>query len=177
MVSDEIVDKVRRREQGTAQAGALLEEVMDRLATTGERGSQSAVFVVWNRVNGDVERAHTTGVYVGEPRRGARDPELTVYVDSPSFRTDFSANHEVYLARLASAGLRFSRIEFRLSKRKAARREEPSRPSPRKDPLPELSAEEEIGVEGLCSSLPERLRKSVSQAMRVSLRVQKQEHS
>ena len=178
MVGDQIVDEVRRREQNTTNVGGLMGQVVERLATPCVRDSQNEAWLAWNRVNGDVERTHTSGVYVGEPRRGARDPELTVYVDSSSFMTDFSANHEVYLARLENAGLRFSRIEFRLSKRGSSMREgETARSASVKRELPELAPNEEREVEELCSALPESLRASVSQAMRASYKTQKQEHS
>lgn len=178
MVSDQMVDEVRRREQNTEHAGDVIRHVVGSLSSAGEHRMQSGVWLVWNQVNGDVERAHTTGIYVAEPRRGALDPELTVYVDSPSFMTDFSANHEVYLARLENAGLRFSRIEFRLSKRGFPKREgENVRSAPVKRELPELAPNEEREVEELCSALPESLRASVSQAMRASYKTQKQEHS
>ena len=178
MVSDQIVDEIRLREQNATSAESLMGQVVEGLASAGGHGSQSGVWLAWNRVNGDVERAHTSGVYVGEPRRGGRDPELTVYVDSPSFMTDFSANHEVYLARLESVGLRFSRIEFRLSKRPSMRGEGlPARVVAEKRTLPNLTPDEENEVEKLCSALPASLRASVSQAMRVSYKTQKQEHS
>ena len=182
MVGDQIVDEVRRREQNTTNVGGLMGLVVEHLATPCVRDSQNEAWLAWNRVNGDVERTHTSGVYVGEPRRGARDPELTVYVDSSSFMTDFSANHEVYLARLESVGLRFSRIEFRLSKRSAQKKDAaPARSRVEKPALPRelpsLLPDEEEEIEKLCSALPANLRESVSQAMRVSIRAQKQEHS
>lgn len=169
--------EVRRRERAGEGVGNLLGRALDRLGSEGERDGSSSAWIAWNRVNGDVERAHSTGAYVGAPRRGARDPELVIYVDSHAFITDFSANREVYLARLETAGLRFSRIEFRLSKR--PRTERPPAASPRREerPLPELTAEEEREVSKLCDHLPAALRDSVSQAMRVSYRAQKQEHS
>lgn len=182
MVGDQIVDETRLREQNTTSVGSLMGQVVERLATPSASDSQNEAWLAWNRVNGDVERTHTSGVYVGEPRRGARDPELTVYVDSSSFMTDFSANHEVYLARLESVGLRFSRIEFRLSKRTAQKKGSvPSRGRAEKTELPRelpsLLPGEEEEIEKLCSALPANLRESVSQAMRVSIRAQKQEHS
>lgn len=176
-MSDEMTREVRRRERGGEGVGNLLGRALDQLGSTGERDGSSRAWIAWNRVNGDVERAHSTGAYVGAPRRGARDPELVIYVDSHAFITDFSANREVYLARLETAGLRFSRIEFRLSKRPRA--ETVPSPSPMRGtrPLPELDAAEEREVEELCAGLPTTLRESVSRAMRVSYRAQKQEHS
>ena len=169
--------EVRRRERGGEGVGSLLGRALDRLGSTGERDGSSRAWIAWNRVNGDVERAHSTGAYVGAPRRGARDPELVIYVDSHAFLTEFSANREVYLARLETAGLRFSRIEFRLSKRPRATAASAPLPARKTQPLPELTATEEREVDELCAGLPVALRESVSRAMRVSYRAQKQEHS
>ena len=177
-MSDELTREVRRREQGPTAVSDALAAAVGGLGEEGRRGAGASAWIAWNRVNGDIERAHSTGVYVGEPRRGAVDPELTVYVDSHSFITDFSANREVYLARLETVGLRFSNISFRLSKtgtRKNSQVRKVSTPQPRK--LPELSPGEESEVERLTAELPDALRESVSRAMRVSYRAQKQEHS
>lgn len=176
-MSDELSRAVRLRESGGTGLVELVSGEVDRIGSQGRRDAAAFAWIAWNEVNGDVERAHTTGVYVGEPRRGARDPELTVYVDSAAYLTDFSANREIYLARLETAGLRFSRISFRRSRgerKKAvtARREDRARPEP-----PELDAAERREVGDLCANLPEPLRDSVSRAMSASYRAQKREHS
>ena len=107
-MSDELSRAVRLRESGGTGLVELVSGEVDRIGSQGRRDAAAFAWIAWNEVNGDVERAHTTGVYVGEPRRGARDPELTVYVDSAAYLTDFSANREIYLARLETAGLRFA---------------------------------------------------------------------
>lgn len=71
----------------------------------------------WYRANGDVERAHTTGVFLKRPRRKGDAPILGVYVDSHSRLTDFTVNREIYLARLHNVGLEVSGIEFLLTRR------------------------------------------------------------
>lgn len=177
-MSDELAREIRRRENGGKTLEQLLGGEIARIDVEGTRRNSASAWSAWNAVNGDVERAHTTGVYVGEPRRGASLPELTVYVDSNAYLTDFSANREIYLARLESAGLRFSSISFRRSKSAAKTQDKTARKkAPAKQPLPELTPEEEAKVTELCASLSERLRESVSQAMRASLRAQKREHS
>lgn len=176
-MSDELSREVRLREGGGAGLVELVSGEVDRIGSQGRRSDATLAWIAWNEVNGDVERAHTTGVYVGEPRRGARDPELTVYVDSAAYLTDFSANREIYLARLETAGLRFSRISFRRSK---GRRETVVPPRRRGRALaepPELDATERREVVELCADLPEALRDSVSRAMSASYRAQKREHS
>lgn len=178
MVSDEIEREIRRREHAGRSLESLLGGEVERIDSQGARRGAAQAWAVWNAVNGDVERAHTTGVHVGEPRRGARDPEFTVYVDSNAYLTDFSANREIYLARMETAGLHFSSIAFRRAKGRAAGGTAPSRvASVARAPLPELTPDEERRVSELCSTLPESLRESVSRAMRASLRAQKREHS
>ena len=172
-MADELTVEVRRREEGGRSLSGLVGDEVRRLGSSPERAAANAAWIAWSEVNGDVERAHTTGVYVGAPRRGASDPELTVYVDSAAYLTDFSANR----ARLETAGLRFSRISFRRSRQQKAappllRTAQAPRPAPR-----ELSEAERREVSALCSQLPESLRDSVSRAMSASYRAQSEQHS
>ncbi len=179
-MGDELERAVRRREQAPTGLGSLMGSVTGRLGTSASRSASVAAFVAWNRVNGDVERAHVTGVYVGEPRRGARDPELTVYVDSSAFLTDFSANREIYLARMETAGLRFSSISFRLSKHKKHKKGTGSflhKKSNHHAAPPELTDAERQEVANACSQLPASLRERVFRAMSASYRAQKQQNS
>lgn len=177
-MSDEIEREVRRREHAGRSLESLLGGEVERIDARGARRGAARAWVVWNAVNGDVERAHTTGVHVGEPRRGARGPELTVYVDSNAYLTDFSANREIYLARMETAGLRFSSITFRRAKVRASRgTAAPKAEATPRAPLPELTPAEEQRISELCSTLPDSLRESVSRAMRASFRAQKREHS
>ena len=176
-MADELTGEVRRREEGGRSLSGLVGDEVRRLGSSPERAAANAAWIAWSEVNGDVERAHTTGVYVGAPRRGASDPELTVYVDSAAYLTDFSANREVYLARLETAGLRFSRISFRRSRQQKAA---PPRPGAGQAPRPasrELTEAERREVSALCSQLPESLRDSVSRAMSASYRAQSEQHS
>ena len=76
--------------------------------------NQRAAYV-WHNVNGDVERAHTTGVFLKEPHVKGAAPILGVYVDSRMRAVDFRANREVYRARLSMGGLEVSEIEFIVS--------------------------------------------------------------
>lgn len=130
----------------------------------------------WMTANGDYERRHTVGTFVDEKVPRGELPALVVYVDSKTCEVDLTANREIYLARLSSCGLNFSKIVFRLSKAEYIRRRDASRTSPKdatRAPLPELTAEEAEHVDRLCADLPESLRDSVSRAMRVSIRAQK----
>lgn len=176
-MGDELERAVRRREQAPTGLGSLMGSVTGRLGTSASRSASVAAFVAWNRVNGDVERAHVTGVYVGEPRRGARDPELTVYVDSSAFLTDFSANREIYLARMETAGLCFSSISFRLSKHKKGTGSFLHKKSNHRAAPPELTDAERQEVANACSQLPASLRERVFRAMSASYRAQKQQNS
>ncbi len=176
-MSDEIVEALGRREENTQGLGEVLHgylgayEEYDRL-TEGHRAAR-----VWFGVNGDIERAHTTGVFVPEPRRGQSHPELVVYVDSRARATDFLANREVYLARMQAVGLEFTDIKFKLSKYPTAKKEKESRVTSKTcpQPLEPLSSSEKDEILQLTKDLPDGLREAVQKAMENSYRLQKTE--
>ncbi len=143
--------------------------ITDELA--GRMGANQRAALLWAQANGDRERHHTTGVFL---KRGACEvlpPVLGVYVDSHPMLSDFSANKELYLARLNEAGLELSGIEFLLSKtgKRASRQVEQRAPQSLERPLGELTESELRRVEELCQDLPDRLRGPASRAMRLSL--------
>ena len=135
-------------------------------------------FMAWNKVNGDVERAHTRGMYVTKPRRPGELPSLVVYVDSRMRAVDFSANRDTYLARLAAVGFRYSDLRFQQDKRAVGEKglSPKAESTPKKKParpLPELTAVERARVDDMCRSLPDGLRQSVSKALSNSMRREK----
>jgi hypothetical protein len=71
---------------------------------------------VWNHVNGDKERLHTTGVTLSTSHADTRAPRLIVYVDSNVLLSDFRTNTDLYLGRLANQHFMVSGIDFRLSR-------------------------------------------------------------
>ena len=171
-MADELSAEAARRAAGASGLSGILSSMFADRADASWRVTRA-----WHAVNGDIERAHTTGTFVREPRRGESGPVLVVYVDSKARVTDFSANSEVYAARLANAGLSFSKVEFRLSRyparaggageplprRHAAAHDEPAAP----EPAP-LSRDEYEEIERACAALPASLRESVSRAMSAS---------
>ena len=179
-MADELTAALARRESAPAGLSGILSSMLDARADASWRVTRA-----WHAVNGDIERAHTTGTFVREPRRGEDGPVLVVYVDSRSRATDFAANSEVYVARLANAGLSFSKVEFRLSKYPARDRGTEGAPSPRPPAMPAprgrdadsssvpLPREEAAEIERACAGLPSTLRESVSRAMRASYRCQR----
>ena len=116
---DPIQELEGNRERNQESIGDLLSRVVG-----GEmRGRMSAAqraAAAWYGANGDIERAHTTGVFLKKPKREGAAPILGVYVDSHARLTDFTVNREIYLARLHNAGLELSGIEFRLTRRDRA---------------------------------------------------------
>lgn len=171
-MADEISAAARRREAAPVSVASLFESFLDGRGDEMVRATRA-----WYAVNGDIERAHTTGTFVREPRRGETGPVLVVYVDSRARATDFAANSEVYLARLANAGMSYSKVEFRLSKyprrpaeagpgRASAVAVAPGAQAAR--PLPPLSREEEDEIEVLLARVPEGMREDVRKAMRAS---------
>lgn len=93
-MADELSAERARREAAPAGLSGILSAMFDERADASWRVTRA-----WHAVNGDIERAHTTGTFVRDPRRGESGPVLVVYVDSRSRATDFSANSEVYLSR------------------------------------------------------------------------------
>lgn len=165
--------QVRQREGAPEAVGELFSSWLSSMGGTVRDTARAAR--VWYFVNGDIERSHTCGVYVSEPRGRQKLPTLVVYVDSRSRVTDFTANREIYRVRLEQAGLRFSEIVFRESKRP---REEVRRKMDKAPvELPALTPEEDAMVERALEDVPEDLRSSVAQAMRMSMRAEKRRNS
>lgn len=155
--------------------GGLLSECLESYGTAGGEAALSRrASMAWFSVNGDIERAHTVCVFVRPSPRKGRAPVLFVYVDSRTRAVDFSVNREIYLGRLAMAGLEFSEVRFledRRGRGRAASEPASSRTSERPSrALPDLPPEEVRRVERMCAQLPESLRASASRAMSISLR-------
>ena len=121
------------REQAPSAVSDVFSSVLDDMDGARAARSTWSVGRAWYAVNGDIERAHTTGVFVREPKGREQFPALIVYVDSRARATDFNANREVYQARLERVGLHFEEISFLPSNRPAARtaiRERAAGPAP-----------------------------------------------
>jgi hypothetical protein len=152
----------------------------------------------WYRANGDVERSHTTGVFLKRPLRKGDAPILGVYVDSHSRLTDFTVNREIYLARLHNVGLEVSGIEFLLTRhttesgagvrgnaaraagtgtasspRPGTRGFSSSGQMPNTIDLPELTDAQRDEIARSTAGLPESLREKVARAMSYSMRRQR----
>ena len=157
--------------------GEVFSSVMGGLDGSGALRSTWSAGRAWYAVNGDIERVHTTGVFVREPSGRQTLPTLIVYVDSRARATDFNANREIYLARLERAGLRFSEVTFRESKRRVEpERVERSRRQAATPPR-QLTAEEAARIDELAAEVPAPLRDSVSRAMRASWSSRSEENS
>ena len=125
----------------------------------------------WNIANGEVERAHTTGVYVRHAANATHDRILGVYVDTHARLSDFNANREVYRIRLHEAGFDVANIEFRLNRRplrpRSHRGDDAGQPpASRRE---RLSSEEEERVEREVSVLSPKLRDAARRAMTAHL--------
>lgn len=173
------------RRPGAGQQGVseLLRSYLGSDGFAGRMSETQRVVSTWNAVNGEVERRATCGVYVAPASRPGDDPVLVVYVDTRPRATDFMANREVYLARLANAGLRFSELRFRPTKRpprKGPRDQAPAAPAPAHaaprcgEGRPALSAEDAARERDLLATLSDhldpRLRESVRRALDASFR-------
>lgn len=165
----ELADELLRRERSPRPVGEVFSSVIGSLDASDAARSTWSAGRAWYSVNGDIERSHTTGVYVRAPKGHETLPTLIVYVDSRARAVDFTANREIYLARLEHAGQRFAEVVFRESKRPradASPRPRTAPPSPEtREPLDDAALRT---IDDLCSQIPEPLRKSVSRAMRES---------
>ena len=183
---DPIQELEGNRERNQESIGDLLSRVVG-----GEmRGRMSAAqraAAAWYGANGDIERAHTTGVFLKKPKREGAAPILGVYVDSHARLTDFTVNREIYLARLHNAGLEVSGIEFRLTRRDRAEAQGQAAPGasagagegrpalperPRPLDLPQLDEGKRATIEVAVADLEEPLRSKVAHAMEMSMRRQ-----
>lgn len=130
----------------------------------------------WYGANGDIERKHTTGVFLDKtPTKKGRDPILCVYVDSHVRMADFNANKEIYLARLHGVGLQVSGVKFRLSdarhmRKDAGEKYEGIGKKHASVKLPGLSQEERCRIEGMTRNLPDGIRAKAERAIELSFR-------
>lgn len=158
--------------------GSVLSGYFRSPEVAGKMGRGHSAGMAWHSVNGDIERKHTTGVFVDKPRHPGERPVLCVYVDTRMRSVDFRANREIYLARLAAAGYEYSDVRFLVNKRPRPKREDDlaAKEAPTGRPsrlMAELTAEERRSIERETAHLPEGLRQSVSKAMSASIRREK----
>ena len=183
-------DPIQELEGNRERNQESIGEVLSRVVGGEMRGRMSAAqraAAAWYGANGDIERAHTTGVFLKKPKREGAAPILGVYVDSHARLTDFTVNREIYLARLHNAGLELSGIEFRLTRRDRAETQNeagagagagagegrsalPERPRPLD--LPQLDEGKRATIEVAVADLEEPLRSKVAHAMEMSMRRQ-----
>ena len=174
-VTSELAAAALRRAAAPSALADVFDVMVERSGNVERVSSTWQVSRAWYAVNGDVERAATAGVYVATPRLGQKDPTLVVYVDSRARATDFNANREIYLARMAHAGWRFSEIVFKLNRRPAA---EPAGPKAATRPAsPDLApltaadaAETQVLLARLSPTLSPRLKETIQRAMSLSFR-------
>lgn len=176
---DAEVLRARAAANPLAHASSLREQMQDLSNGPLRQGLSKNQLAAraWYSCNGDLERRHTTGVYLRAGRGAAAAPVLGVYVDSHACLSDFSMRQDIYLVRLAAAGLQVSGIEFRLSRREyISAHEVPAKggkkPQERRLLAP-LSSADRSAVAQIASELsprlPETLRAKVSRVVELSL--------
>lgn len=167
-----------RRKPAETRAGDLVRAIFGGNNAAALSAAQRAARA-WYAVNGDRERAHTTGVWLRKSGVAVADPVMVVQVDSGLLAADLGTNKDLYLSRLANRGVRVSDIRFQVGRRKteenARRAEAAARQSACE--LPPLDDHEREEVERAVSHLPEELRRSASRAMCASLRQEKTRHT
>lgn len=169
------------KQHAPAQAGSLVSSYIDGRVLKGASDASRAL-VTWRRIAGKRAAKHTVAVWLNRPKRGDGLPELVVYLDGNALMQDLTTNAELFVERLAYAGLEVARVRFRLS-RKAGQQAQAQSESPAAgtapaadhaaDELPPLTALERARVAAAAANLPDELRPSASKAMELSLRRQK----
>ncbi len=167
-----------RRKPAESRAGDLVRAIFGGPNAMALSAAQRAARA-WYAVNGDRERAHTTGVWLRKSGTASADPVMVVSVDSGLLAADLGTNKDLYLSRLANRGVRVSDIRFQVGRRVT---ETNSHRSGRgsceaKGELPQLSDSEREEIERSVAHLPEELRESASRAMCASLRQEKARHT
>lgn len=166
--------RLDREVTGAARAGDLVGALFGVGGARKLSSAQQAARA-WFSANGDRERAHTTGVWLRKPGRAGVDPVMVVRLDSGLLAQELGTNKELYLARLAHAGVAVSDIRFDVGSARGAsardgaagarkRGKQPASPPPRT-----LSDEEIRGVERATEGLPDGLRQSAARAMRATM--------
>ena len=169
------------KQHAPAQAGSLVSSDSAGRVLKGASDASRAL-VTWRRIAGKRAAKHTVAVWLNRPKRGDGLPELVVYLDGNALMQDLTTNAELFVERLAYAGLEVARVRFRLS-RKAGQQAQAQSESPAAgtapaadhaaDELPPLTALERARVAAAAANLPDELRPSASKAMELSLRRQK----
>ena len=97
-------------------AGELVSSFVDKNLLAGASAASLAL-TTWRRVAGRRAAKHTVAVWLSEPRGRASLPDLVVYLDGHALMVDLTTNAELYVDRLAHAGLEVGHVRFKLSKK------------------------------------------------------------
>ena len=157
---------------GAERAGDLVSALFGPQTRARLSGAQAAARA-WYACNGDRERAHTTGVWLRKSGREGVDPVMSVRLDSNLLAQELGTNKDLYLARLAHAGIRVSDIRFLAGRGTAPKGRDSAKKQPQRKPLAPLDEAERARVEAATAHLPERLQQSVARAMEASMRRQR----
>ncbi len=153
---------------GPRRAGDVISSLFGA-AAAGKLSSAQRAARGWFSANGDRERAHTTGVWLRKPGRAGKDPVMVVRLDSNLLAQELATNKELYLARLAHAGVAVSDLRFEVGRARGPEVAREKKPKKEKPPLPDLRPADLARIERACADLPEGLKESVSRAMRATM--------
>ncbi len=129
--------------------------------------------LAWQKVIGENERNHTVGAFVGKAKF-KQAPKLVIYVDSNALRIDLMAKRDVYVQRLATVGMEFSSIDFKLSKYKKKQIQQDSYIQKRQKKSYHVRSEESLTLKekeqiaSIVKTLPEALRETGYKAILAS---------
>ena len=164
------LDPAKQHEPETASN--LVANYVDRRIASGTNEVMRAL-AIWRKVAGKRAAKHTVAVWLSKPTGRLNLPDLVVYLDGNALMVDLSTNAELYVDRLAHAGLEVGHVRFKLSRKAGQITQErmaaAERASERLD-LPPLTAYERASIELAVQKAPEKVRKSASKAMEMSIR-------
>lgn len=154
-------------------AAELVSTYLDARLAAGANKTMQAL-TVWRKIAGKRAAKHTVAVWLSDPSGPMNLPDLVVYLDGNALMVDLSTNAELYVDRLAHAGLEVAHVRFKLSRKagqiaqeRLAAAASPKRETPA---LPPLTDYERARIALEVQRVPEAIRKDASKAMELSWR-------
>lgn len=154
-------------------AADLVSGYLDARLARGANKTLQAL-TIWRNIAGKRASKHTVAVWLSDPAGPRNLPDLVVYLDGNALMVDLSTNAELYVDRLAHAGLEVAHVRFKLSRKagQIAQQRMAAAEGPADEPpeLPALTPYERTRIAADVERIPASMREDVSKAMEMSLR-------
>lgn len=154
-------------------AADLVSTYLDGRLAAGANKTMQAL-TVWRKIAGKRAAKHTVAVWLSDPAGPLNLPDLVVYLDGNALMVDLSTNAELFVDRLAHAGLEVAHVRFKLSRKAGQIAEERMLKAERKShevpELPPLTDYDRARIALDVQRIPEAMRADASKAMEMSIR-------